>query len=144
MAERGLNFRQRVLLKELMVAIVGPGYVGLPPAAGVACAGVSVSEIDVDAERVARLVRGEHHIPDNSTATLSPPVEAHNGTAPPGSRLRSILLDEADPAAQDCLCDAVALNAFGISWILTCSRLLVDATGVTRRFPSAAGPVIRL
>ena len=38
----------------------------------------------------------------------------------------------------------VAHSGFEISWVLTRSRLLVDATGVTRRFPSAAGPVIRL
>jgi hypothetical protein len=38
----------------------------------------------------------------------------------------------------------VAYSAFEIPWVLAHIRLLVDATGVTRRFPSAGGTVIRV
>jgi UDP-N-acetyl-D-mannosaminuronate dehydrogenase len=47
-------------------------------------------------------------------------------------------------ADQDCVCVAVAHNAFDIAWIVKHSRLLVDATGVTRRMSPAGGMVIRL
>ncbi|MBI4737699.1 MAG: nucleotide sugar dehydrogenase, partial [candidate division NC10 bacterium] len=62
----------------------------------------------------------------------------------PGRRLASVPLTEDTLAAQDCVCLAVAHRAFDIPWVLKHSRLLMDATGVTRRFPQDRGTVIRL
>jgi UDP-N-acetyl-D-glucosamine dehydrogenase len=59
-------------------------------------------------------------------------------------RLRSVPLTEGTVTSQDCICLAVAHSAFDIPWLLKHSRLLMDATGVTRRFPHAPGSVIRL
>jgi UDP-N-acetyl-D-glucosamine dehydrogenase len=52
------------------VAIVGAGYVGLPLAGTFAQAGTSVVLVDVDAERVAELNRGESYIEDVPSETL--------------------------------------------------------------------------
>ena len=53
------------------VAIVGAGYVGLPLAQVFAEAGRRVVLLDVDAERVAQLLRGESYIEDVSSDTLA-------------------------------------------------------------------------
>jgi UDP-N-acetyl-D-mannosaminuronate dehydrogenase len=53
-------------------------------------------------------------------------------------------LTEHTVASQDCVCLAVAHSVFDIPWLLKHSRLLMDATGVTRRFPQGNGTVIRL
>jgi UDP-N-acetyl-D-glucosamine dehydrogenase len=58
------------------VAIVGAGYVGVPLAQVFAEAGVSAVLVDVDAERVATLNRGESYIEDVSSEELQPLVEA--------------------------------------------------------------------
>jgi len=52
------------------VAIVGAGYVGVPLAHVFASAGRSVLLLDVDAERVAKLNRGESYIEDVTSAAL--------------------------------------------------------------------------
>ena len=52
------------------VAIVGAGYVGVPLAHVFASAGRSVLLLDVDAERVAQLNRGESYIEDVTSAAL--------------------------------------------------------------------------
>src|SRR5881396_941733 len=52
------------------VAIVGAGYVGVPLAQVFAEAGRSVVLVDVDAERVARLNRGESYIEDVPSEAL--------------------------------------------------------------------------
>jgi UDP-N-acetyl-D-glucosamine dehydrogenase len=57
------------------VAIVGAGYVGLPLAQTFAEAGKTVVLVDVDAERVARLNRGESYIEDVSSDALGRLVE---------------------------------------------------------------------
>jgi UDP-N-acetyl-D-glucosamine dehydrogenase len=57
------------------VAIVGAGYVGLPLARVFADAGKSVVLVDVDAERVAQLQRGESYVEDVPSETLGPLVE---------------------------------------------------------------------
>ncbi|MGH3136079.1 MAG: nucleotide sugar dehydrogenase [Gaiellaceae bacterium] len=57
------------------VAIVGAGYVGLPLARVFADAGKSVLLVDVDADRVAQLNRGESYIEDLPSETLRPLVE---------------------------------------------------------------------
>ena len=57
------------------VAIVGAGYVGVPLAQVFAEAGRSVLLVDVDAERVEQLNRGESYIEDVPSETLAPLVE---------------------------------------------------------------------
>ncbi|MEK7219853.1 MAG: UDP binding domain-containing protein, partial [candidate division NC10 bacterium] len=63
---------------------------------------------------------------------------------PPGRRLVSVPLTEDTLAVQDCVCLAVAHSAFDNPWLIKHSRLLMDATGATRRFPQDRGTVIRL
>jgi len=57
------------------VAIVGAGYVGLPLARVFAEAGKRVLLVDVDADRVAQLNRGESYIEDLPSETLGPLVK---------------------------------------------------------------------
>ena len=59
------------------VAIVGAGYVGVPLAQVFAEAGRSVLLLDVDAERVALLNRGESYIEDVPAETMKRLVEEH-------------------------------------------------------------------
>jgi UDP-N-acetyl-D-glucosamine dehydrogenase len=68
----------------------------------------------------------------------------HAPEAVAGRSLSSIPLTESTLTAQDCVCLVVAHSAFDIPWILKHSRLLMDATGATRRFPQDRGTVIRL
>ena len=63
------------------VAIVGAGYVGLPLAKTFAEAGKTVVLVDVDAERVAQLNRGESYIEDVSNEALERLVENGQVTA---------------------------------------------------------------
>jgi UDP-N-acetyl-D-glucosamine dehydrogenase len=58
------------------VAIVGAGYVGLPLARTFAEAGKTVVLVDVDAERVAQLSRGESYIEDVSSEAFRQLVES--------------------------------------------------------------------
>ncbi|MGH3037594.1 MAG: nucleotide sugar dehydrogenase [Gaiellaceae bacterium] len=58
------------------VAIVGAGYVGVPLGQVFAEAGVGTVLVDVDAERVARLGRGESYIEDVPSEQLNPLVES--------------------------------------------------------------------
>jgi UDP-N-acetyl-D-glucosamine dehydrogenase len=62
----------------------------------------------------------------------------------PGVRLTGVPLDEGRLRAQDCICLAVAHAAFDVPRLIKESALLVDATGVTRRFPHPSGAVVRL
>ena len=57
------------------VGVVGLGYVGLPLALEFAAAGFSVTGIDLDAQKVARLKHGESYIDDVSSGELSALVE---------------------------------------------------------------------
>ncbi len=68
----------------------------------------------------------------------------HAPGAAPARRLTSMPLTESTLASQDCVCLAVAHSAFDIPWLIKHSRLLMDATGATRRFPQDRGTVIRL
>jgi UDP-N-acetyl-D-glucosamine dehydrogenase len=58
------------------VAIVGAGYVGLPLGQAFAEAGVPAVLVDVDAERVEAISRGESYVKDVPSSALSPLVEA--------------------------------------------------------------------
>ena len=63
------------------VAIVGAGYVGLPLGQAFAEAGVPAVLVDVDAERVAAIGRGDSYVEDVPSSTLRPLVEAGTLTA---------------------------------------------------------------
>jgi UDP-N-acetyl-D-glucosamine dehydrogenase len=63
------------------VAIVGAGYVGVPLAQVFAEAGMSAVLVDVDADRVAALNRGESYIEDVPSTALGPLVESGGITA---------------------------------------------------------------
>jgi UDP-N-acetyl-D-glucosamine dehydrogenase len=63
-------------LKKPEVAIVGAGYVGLPLGRCFAEAGIPVVLVDVDAERVATINRGESHVEDVPSTALAPLVES--------------------------------------------------------------------
>src|ERR671922_2201608 len=58
------------------VTIVGGGYAGLPLAQVFAAAGVATVVLDVDAERVAAINRGESYVEDVPAGKLRPHVEA--------------------------------------------------------------------
>ncbi len=60
-----------------------------------------------------------------------------------GHRLASVPLSEAALGAQDCVCLAVAHSTFDLEWIVKHSRLVLDATGATRRLPRSSA-IIRL
>jgi UDP-N-acetyl-D-glucosamine dehydrogenase len=63
------------------VAIVGAGYVGLPLAEAFAAAGVPVVLVDVDAERVAAIERGESYVEDVTQGALASALEGGTLTA---------------------------------------------------------------
>jgi UDP-N-acetyl-D-glucosamine dehydrogenase len=63
------------------VAIVGAGYVGVPLAATFAEAGKTVLLVDIDAERVAALNRGESYIEDVPSETLRQLIESERVSA---------------------------------------------------------------
>src|SRR2546423_15490084 len=64
------------------IAIVGAGYVGVPLAQVFAEAGHAVLLVDVDAERVDKLKRGESYIEDVPSETLGRLVGDHRLRAP--------------------------------------------------------------
>lgn len=65
-----VELRNRIESHAARVAVMGQGYVGLPLAIEFAKAGFSVTGIDLDAEKVAALNRGESHIPDVPMETV--------------------------------------------------------------------------
>ncbi len=66
MTTAGERLRQRIQDRTVRVAVIGCGYVGLPLAVSFARAGVRTTAIDLNADRVARIRRGESYIPDVS------------------------------------------------------------------------------
>jgi len=73
-----------------------------------------------------------------------PLEEAHGHGDGPARRLTSVPLTEETLGAQDCTCLAVAHSAFDIPWLLKHSRLLMDATGVTRLVDGGKSHVTRI
>ncbi len=67
---------ERLRTRDAVIGIVGLGYVGLPLAVEFAEAGCCVIGIDVSADKVARLNRGESYIGDIPSERLHPLVEA--------------------------------------------------------------------
>jgi UDP-N-acetyl-D-glucosamine dehydrogenase len=70
------DFGARVAARDLVIGVVGLGYVGLPLAVSFAESGFPVVGFDVDAERAAALNRGESHIDDVSAERVSAMVGA--------------------------------------------------------------------
>jgi UDP-N-acetyl-D-glucosamine dehydrogenase len=66
----------RLASRQARISVVGLGYVGLPLAVEFAAAGFNVIGLDVNAEKVASLNRGESYIPDIPTERLKPLVES--------------------------------------------------------------------
>lgn len=62
--------------RQVQVAVIGLGYVGLPLAVNFAKAGYQVIGIDVDQRKVDAINRGESYIGDVSAAELAPYVQA--------------------------------------------------------------------
>jgi UDP-N-acetyl-D-glucosamine dehydrogenase len=67
---------EKIRQKDITVAVIGLGYVGLPLAVEFAQAGVRVLGIDVSAPRVETINRGESHIPDVPSEKMAPLVQA--------------------------------------------------------------------
>ena len=62
---------QKFETRQAHIAVIGMGYVGLPLAVAFAKAGYQVTGIDVDAEKVDAINRGESYIEDVSSAELA-------------------------------------------------------------------------
>ena len=56
--------QQKIRSKEAKIGVMGLGYVGLPLALAFAKSGFSVTGIDIDAAKVAKLNRGQSHVMD--------------------------------------------------------------------------------
>lgn len=65
------DLQSKIRSKSLRVGVVGLGYVGLPLAMEFARQGVRVTGIDKDAQKVAKLNRGENYILDVNSTELS-------------------------------------------------------------------------
>lgn len=61
---------ERIRHRKARIGVLGLGYVGLPLAVAFAEEGFSVFGIDVDAQRVEAIERGESYIPDVSSSRL--------------------------------------------------------------------------
>ena len=70
------QLHKKIQSRQARVGIVGLGYVGLPLAVEFATAGFNVTGIDIDAEKVDALNRGESYIQDVPTAVLAPLIKA--------------------------------------------------------------------
>jgi UDP-N-acetyl-D-glucosamine dehydrogenase len=89
MAEDG--FAAAVTSRDVVIGIVGLGYVGLPLAVSYAESGFRTVGFDVDAERVAGLNRGQSHIGDMSDDRVRAAVDAGQFSATvAGSDLASV------------------------------------------------------
>jgi len=73
--------RQRIEARTARVGVVGLGYVGLPLALEFAKAGFSVTGIDLQEEKVARLNWGESYIQDVSSSLLVEMIDADRFSA---------------------------------------------------------------
>lgn len=70
--EHSAGLRERIAAHNLLIGVIGLGYVGVPLAARAARVGFHVLGFDVSAERAERLGRGESYVADVSDADLAP------------------------------------------------------------------------
>src|SRR5579872_6682873 len=66
---------EKIRTRTARVGIIGLGYVGLPLAVEFAKAGFTVTGIDVQESKIAKLKRGESYVQDVPTESLRPLVE---------------------------------------------------------------------
>ena len=85
-----MDLAQKIPARTAEICVIGLGYVGLPLAVALAEVGFPVMGLDVDADRVVAIGRGESYIRDVSDDTLSTQVRAGRlraeltaATAPP-------------------------------------------------------------
>ncbi len=79
------DFAARVAQRDVVIGVVGLGYVGLPLAISFAESGFQSVGFDVDAERTAALNRGESHIDDIADARVAAVVAADRFEATAGA-----------------------------------------------------------
>jgi len=72
---------EKIKSRTARVGVVGLGYVGLPLAVEFAKAGFSVTGIDVQESKIAKLKRGESYVQDVPTESLRPLVESRKFSA---------------------------------------------------------------
>ncbi len=72
---------QKIEDRSLHVGVVGLGYVGLPVAVAFAEAGFHVTGLDVDSEKVARILSGESYIGDIGSSKVAAAVQSGRLTA---------------------------------------------------------------
>jgi UDP-N-acetyl-D-glucosamine dehydrogenase len=70
------ELEQRIASREVEIAVIGLGYVGLPLALAFAEKGFRVFGLDIDADRVAQLQAGRSHVGDVADADVAREVEA--------------------------------------------------------------------
>jgi len=70
------DLQKKIESKTAHVGIIGLGYVGLPLAVEFAAAGFTVTGIDIDAKKIAALIRGESYIQDIPGSVLAPLVKS--------------------------------------------------------------------
>src|SRR5574337_248212 len=88
MGQHGDRLRQTIEQHSARIGVIGLGYVGLPLAVAFGKAGFSVIGVDVDADRVARLGRGESSVEDVGSDDLATLVAASRiGVTKDASRL---------------------------------------------------------
>ena len=71
-----VELQTKLSQRAAVVGVVGLGYVGLPLAAEFAAAGLRVIGFDIDAEKVARLRRGESYLSDVPSDRIAALVQA--------------------------------------------------------------------
>src|SRR2546427_1976116 len=76
-----MGLREKILDRSARVGVVGLGYVGLPLAVEFARAGFKVFGIDVDANRVSRILAGDSYIQDVPAKVLGPLASSRKLTA---------------------------------------------------------------
>ena len=73
-----MSLKTKIKQKEAQIGVIGLGYVGLPLAIEFAKAGFSVTGIDIDVSKVAKIYAGENYIPDIADDTLQTLVRSNN------------------------------------------------------------------
>jgi len=73
--QAALGLKRKIAARSLRVAVIGLGYVGLPPTA-FAAEGFHVTGIDIDQQKVEQAARGESYISAISNEILHELIEA--------------------------------------------------------------------
>lgn len=69
-----MNLREKIKNKEIKVAVIGLGYVGLPLAMAIIEKGIRVIGIDLDSKKIEFLKKGQNYIQDVNDKSLSKAV----------------------------------------------------------------------